>query len=644
MHGNNIYEEKRIEKSFDLALFKRLYHYTKPFVLMLLLAAVLLIAVTGIDLIRPYIIKVVIDDHISPKTIYLQEDPEGAFTYENINYSLSDDPTATFLEDRTLSIESMQYQLGEEEYHGLRQLNISKVYQLVMLFLLLLVTGFVFNYIQIIVLSYVGQRIIVNLRRDLYEHLQKMSLSFYERNPIGRLVTRVTNDMNNISEMYTNVIVTFLKDFLIIFGSIVIMFTLNVKLTLIALSTVPLVILSSIFFRLQARKAYRLVRVKLAIINSTLSESITGMKIIQLFNQEQRKYDEFEAINNEHLDATRKEVRIFAIFRPSIRSFYSISLALLIYFGGRDVLAGTVEFGVLIAFTTYVNQFFRPIFDLTEKFNILQAAMASLERIFLLIDEEEEIPNTENPVHSEALKGELEFRNVWFEYKPGEPVLRDVSFKASPGETIAFVGATGSGKTTIMSLITRMYDIKKGEILIDGIPIKEYDKQYLRSRISTVLQDVFLFSGDIKRNIILNEKDVPPDRIMEVADFVNASKFIDKLPGNYDAEVAERGSTLSQGQRQLLSFARALFFDPDILILDEATSNIDTETENLIQDAISRIIRNRTTFVVAHRLSTIRNADRIIVLHKGKIRETGSHEELLKHKGIYYNLYQLQYQ
>jgi ABC-type multidrug transport system fused ATPase/permease subunit len=520
----------------------------------------------------------------------------------------------------------------------------SKIYQLTLIFTALLLIGFIFNYIQIMMLSYVGQRIIVNLRRDLFSHLEKMSLQFYEKNPIGRLVTRVTNDMNNISEMYTNVIVTFLKDFLIIIGSIVIMFMLDARLAAISLSTVPLVIIASIVFRIQARSAYRLVRVKLAKINATLSENISGMKIIQLFNQEQRKAKEFKSINDEHLEASRKEVRIYAIFRPSVRSFYSISLALLMFYGGKSVLSDAIEIGVLIAFTTYLSQCFRPIFDLTEKFNILQAAMASLERIFLLMDEEEGIPNRDFPLDIDRLHGEVEFRNVWFEYKKNEPVLRDISFKAKAGETIAFVGATGSGKTTIMSLLTRMYDIQQGEILIDGIPIKAYDKYQLRSRISSVLQDVFLFSGTIRKNIILNERDIPHEDIVEVAKFVNASRFIDRFENGYDAEVTERGSTLSQGQRQLLSFARALIFDPDILILDEATSSIDTETEGLIQDAISKMVADRTTFVVAHRLSTIKNADRIIVLHKGKIRETGTHDELLAHKGIYHNLYQLQYQ
>ncbi len=643
MRNSDVYEEKQIDKSFDIVLIKRLYKYTKKFIPLIILSTMLILAITAIDLVRPYIIKVVIDDHIAPETIYLEEDINGTFQYNDISYSLGDDDSSISVIDKTLIIGENKIPLTDDEYQNLRNLNIDKVYYLTILFFFILLVGFIFNYIQIYLLSYIGQKIVYDLRSDLFAHLEKMSLNFYERNPIGRLVTRVTNDMNNISEMYTNVIVTFFKDFLIIIGSIVIMLSLNTKLTLISLSTVPLVILSSVVFRIKARNIYRIVRVKLAKINSTLSENISGIKIIQLFNQENRKYNEFEDINNEHLEAAKKEVKIYAVFRPSIRSIYSISLALLLFYGGKGIIGGVLEFGVLIAFTTYINQFFRPIFDLTEKFNILQAAMASLERIFLLMDEEEEIPNSISPKPLDTIKGSIEFKNVWFEYKKGEAVLRDVSFTAKPGETIAFVGSTGSGKTTIMNLLTRMYDIQKGEILVDGINIKEYDKYELRSKVSIVLQDVFLFSGNIKKNISLHNP-ISLEEIKTVAEFVNASKFIEKLDEQYDSEVTERGSTLSQGQRQLLSFARALAFKPDVLILDEATSSIDTETEALIQDAINKIIKDRTTFIVAHRLSTIQNADKIIVLHKGKIRETGNHNELLKHKGIYYNLYQLQYQ
>lgn len=643
MNQNFSHEETKIEKSFDIYLFKRLYKYTKKYIYLLLLCSILLIVATSVDLIQPYIIKVIIDDHISPSTIYIEENIDGKFLYNGINYKLSNESSAVFIENKTIHVDKEAFELTDDEYKQLRSLNISTIYKYTFILFLLLILAFGFNYMQILLLSYIGQKIIYDLREDLFSHLEKLSINFFDKNPIGRLVTRATNDINNINELYTNVIITLLKDFLIIFGSIIIMFTLNVKLTFISLSTVPLLIITSIIFRIKARKIYRIVRVKLAKINATLNENISGIKVIQFFNQENRFMKNFDSINNEHLEISKEEIKLYAIFRPSIRSIYSISLALLIFFGGKGVLNNTLEFGVLIAFTTYIHLFFRPIFDLTEKFNILQAAMSSLERIFLLMDEEEEIKNLENPVSVDKIKGEIEFKNVWFEYEENEPVLKDVSFKVSPGETIALVGSTGSGKSTITNLLTRMYDIQKGEILIDGINIKNYDKYTIRNKISTVLQDVFLFSGDIKSNISLHNRNIPIDKIKEVSKFVNASHFIEKLDLKYDSEVTEKGSTLSQGQRQLLSFARALVTNPDVLILDEATSNIDTETEELIQNAISKIIKNRTTFVVAHRLSTIKNADKILVIHNGRIIETGTHDELLNNKGIYYNLYQLQF-
>jgi len=637
------HEETKIEKSFDIYLFKRLYKYTKKYIYLLLLCSILLIVATSVDLIQPYIIKVIIDDHISPSTIYIEENIDGKFSYNEINYKLSNEDSSVFITDKTINIDEETFKLSDDEYKQLRSLNIHTIYRYTFILFSLLVLAFGFNYMQILLLSYIGQKIIYDLREDLFSHLEKLSLNFFDKNPIGRLVTRVTNDINNINELYTNVIITLLKDLLIIFGSIIIMFTLNVKLTFISLSTIPLLIITSIIFRIKARKIYRIVRVKLAKINATLNENISGIKVIQFFNQENRFMKNFDTINNEHLEISKKEIKLYAIFRPSIRSIYSISLALLIFFGGKGILNNTLEFGVLIAFTTYIHLFFRPIFDLTEKFNILQAAMSSLERIFLLMDEEEDIENLENPILVDKIKGEIEFKNVWFEYEENEPVLKDVSFKVSPGETIALVGSTGSGKSTITNLLTRMYDIQKGEILIDGINIKNYDKYTIRNKISTVLQDVFLFSGDIKSNISLHNKDIPLSKIKQVSEFVNASRFIENLDLKYDSEVTEKGSTLSQGQRQLLSFARALVTNPDVLILDEATSNIDTETEELIQDAISKIIKNRTTFVVAHRLSTIKDADKILVIHNGRIRETGTHDELLNNKGIYYNLYQLQF-
>jgi len=585
---NNLHEEEVLGKAFDAYLMKRLLKYAKPYISLIFISFLLLISITLSDLARPYLMKIAIDDYIA---------------------------------------------VGDKSGLG----------KIVLIFIAVITGGFICNYAQVYILHYTGQKIIYNMRQELYSHLLRLSLSFYDKNPVGRLVTRVSNDMENLNEMYTAVLVNLFKDLFTLIGIVIVMLRMNLKVALISFTAIPLIFLSAIIFRRESRKAYRLVRVKLAKINAALSENISGMKIIQIFNREDYKYDEFSAINDEHRQASLREVFVFAVFRPSMDLIFSFSLALLIWYGGGKVLQNELPFGVLFAFVNYIDQFFKPINDLTEKFNILQSAMASAERIFLLLDKEEEIKNVEVSKPLDRIKGKIEFKNVWFAYEGENWVLRDVSFTINPGETVAFVGATGAGKTTIISLITRLYDIQKGEILIDGKNIKEVDKYELRSQIAVVLQDVFLFMGDIKGNIRLNNQNIDDEKIKEVATFVNADTFIQKLPDKYDEKVMERGATLSAGQRQLLAFARALAFNPSVLILDEATSNIDTETELLIQDAIKKIIKDRTNIIIAHRLSTIQNADKIIVMHKGKIREIGKHQELLDKKGIYYDLYLLQY-
>lgn len=585
---NNFHEEEALGKAFDAKLMKRLLKYAKPYATLISICFLLLFLITIADLARPYLIKVSIDDYIA---------------------------------------------VGNKE--GLKNISL--------IFLLTIIAGFLFNYLQVYLLFYTGQKIIYNMRQELFSHLLRLPLSFFDKNPIGRLVTRVTNDMENLNEMYTAVLVNLFKDIFLLLGIIVIMLKMNWQVALVSFITIPLIVMSAAIFRKESRKAYRQVKVKLAKINATLSENISGMKIIQMFNRENFKYDEFVGINKEHKQASMRELIVFAIFRPSLDLIYSLALALLIWYGGGKVLQGTLPFGVLFAFVNYIDQFFKPINDLSEKFNILQSAMASAERIFLLLDEEETIKNPENPIPIDKIKGKIEFKNVWFAYEGENWVLKDVSFTINPGETAAFVGATGAGKTSIISLITRLYDIKKGEILIDGKNIKEIDKYELRSQIGVVLQDVFLFTGDIKGNIRLNDDEITDEKILEVSRFVNADNFIEKLPQKYDEKVMERGATLSSGQRQLLAFARALAFEPSVLVLDEATSNIDTETELLIQDAIKKLIKDRTTIVIAHRLSTIQHADNIIVMHKGRVREMGKHQELLDKKGMYYDLYLLQY-
>lgn len=468
-------------------------------------------------------------------------------------------------------------------------------------------------------------------------------MGFFDKTPVGRLVTRVTNDTETLNEMYTSVLVNLFKDVFMLAGIIIVMFKMNWRLALVTFTVIPLIVAATVVFRIKARDAYREVRTRLARINATLSENISGMKVIQIFNREAKQYEEFDEINRAYYNASMRELKVYAVFRPVMDFLASFALSVLIWYGGGSVLRGNLEFGVLFAFVNYINTFFQPISDLTEKYNILQSAMASSERIFQLLDTKPAIVNAENPVRVKKLRGEIEFKNVWFAYNEGEWVLKDVSFKIEPGETVAFVGATGAGKTSIMSLINRFYDIQKGEILIDGINIKDIALEDLRSNIGMVLQDVFLFTGDVASNIRLNNEGITDDRIREIAEYVNAAKFIESLDGGYYAEVKERGATLSTGQRQLLAFARALAFDPSILVLDEATSNIDTETEQLIQDALLKLIKGRTTIVVAHRLSTIQHADKIIVLHKGRVREIGNHQELLAKRGIYYDLYRLQY-
>ncbi len=683
---NNIREEEALGKAFDSKLMKRLLRYAKPFAGLLAICLLLLAMITATDLARPYLMRIAIDDYIKsyniPMVSFEHEPPYKNTLYNNKYYVRTTHLPASFdyselskhqivkhdnkyilisgsfnadklvpeiieTDNRyIIHVNEMQYEgilLDNEAYRSFRANDKMGIKNISLMFLILIILSFALNYAQIFILNYTGQKIIYNMRQELFTHLQKLSLSFFDKNPVGRLVTRVTNDMQNLNEMYTSVLVNLFKDVLLIVGIMITMLNMNAKVALVCFLVIPLIVISASIFRVKVRYAFRQTRVKLAKINATLSENISGIKLIQIFNNEAYKYSEFEEINKEHKKASMQELLVFAIFRPTMDLLYSLALSILLWYGGAKMLSGQISFGVLFAFVSYIEQFFQPINDLTEKFNILQSAMASSERIFLLLDEKEGIENKEAPEKLGKIKGEIEFKNVWFAYNDENWVLRDVSFKISPGETAAFVGATGAGKTSIISLLSRLYDIQKGEILIDGKNIKDIDKHELRVQIGTVLQDVFLFSGDIKSNIRLNNEKISDEKIKKVASFVNADKFIDKLPDKYDEEVKERGSTLSAGQRQLLAFARALAFDPAVLVLDEATSNIDTETEILIQDAIKKVVKNRTTIVIAHRLSTIQHADKIIVLHKGRIREIGKHQELLNKKGMYYDLYLLQY-
>lgn len=668
-------------KAYDSRLMKRLITYAKPYWKLLLLAMALLIMITGLELINPYLLKVTIDDYLNgnerPMYVLSIESPYSGVEFDgkkyvkeynlsdeevlsldaapkmeilkkNDNYYLIDFGSQALLEEESLSqddpgVLDSWIELTHDEYMTFRGEDISGINRIAIYFFIVILLTFIFNYAQVFILNYTSQKIIFNMREEIFNHIQSLSISYFDKNPIGRLVTRVTNDTETLNEMYSSVLITLVKDVLMILGIMLIMLRLDYKLALMSFALLPFIFILAYRFRKSVRVVYRLARAQLARINSSLNENITGMRTIQIFNKERKIAKQFDDINNEYLNTSIKEVTLYAMFRPSIEVIRSLGLALLVYFGGGKVVSNTLEFGVLYLFIDYLQKFFMPIFDLTEKYNILQSSMASSERIFSVLDDKTIIENPGKPVKLDEIKGKIEFKNVWFAYNNEDWVLKNVSFTIKPGETVALVGATGAGKSSIINLINRFYNIQKGEILIDGVNINDIDKYELRRNVGVVLQDVFLFTGNIRDNIRLNNSSKSQKEIEEVAKYVNADYFINRLPEKYDEPVMERGSTLSSGERQLLAFARTLAYDPRILILDEATSNIDTETEILIQDALAKLIKGRTSIAIAHRLSTIQHADNIIVLSHGEIKEMGNHQKLLDNQGMYFDLYKLQY-
>jgi len=581
-------DDEILGKAYDSKLMKRLLYYIRPYRKYVVLAILMTVIVAALGPIRPLLTQIAVDKYIA----------KGNFT--------------GLMWVSILMIFSLLFQSAMQYY--------------------------LTYYTQLL-----GQKTIYDLRVQLFAHTQKLALKYYDKTPIGRVVTRVTNDVESLNELFSSGIIMVFSDIFIIIFILVFMFAMDIRLTLVTLSVMPVLVYSTFLFRKKVRESYREVRFHLARLNSYMQEHITGINVVQIFHKEKDELKRFSEINADNRVSNIKSIFYYAIFYPGVEFLGSLAFGLIIWYGGGEVLHKSLTIGVLVAFIQLMEMFFRPIRDLSEKYNIMQTAMASSERIFKLLDNETFILNPEVPVKLPRIKGEIEFKDVWFAYNTEDYVLKNISFKINPGETVAIVGATGAGKTSIISILSRFYDINKGSILIDGHNIKDVDKEELRKYISIVLQDVYLFSGTIKSNISMNNENIPFEKIVESAKLVGADKFIEQLPDKYDEIVKERGATLSVGQKQLLSFARALAYDPQVLILDEATSSIDTETEILIQRAIEKLLIGRTAIVIAHRLSTIQNADNIIVMHKGEIRESGNHQELLAKRGIYYKLYQLQY-
>lgn len=572
---------------------KRLMSYLKPHKWNMLLSSVLVILIIGVELYKPIIIGNAIDDYING--------------YGGTGM--------------------------EEAYQGILRAG--------GLYALMLLAGFVLNASNTWNLQNVGQSIIYKMREEVFTHIHSLSVGFFNTEPVGKLVTRVSNDTEAVNELFSQILAKLFKDFVKIIGFAVVMLSIDVKMALYSFLLLPFVTALTFFFRHMSRKAYRITRNRITELNTFLSEHISGMRLIQIFAREKEKYEEFEWKSSQLFKANWREVMTFAIFRPSIYMMSVFAMVIVIGQGSASVLNGTVSLGTLFIFINYISSFFEPIQELAEQFGTLQSSLASAEKIFTILDEKPEIVNPEHP-KKVNIRGRIEFRHVWFAYEKDDYILKDVSFTIEPGEKVAFVGATGAGKTSILNLIGRYFDIQKGEILIDGVDIREMDTDVLRDAIGQVQQDVFIFTGDIKGNISLGNEKISREEIERAAKIVNADSFIGKLPNGFDEPVTERGSTLSAGQRQLLSFARTLAYKPVILVLDEATANIDTETESLITQALEKLMEGRTTIMVAHRLSTIQHADKIIVMHKGEIRESGSHQELLKRDGMYKKLYDLQ--
>jgi ATP-binding cassette, subfamily B, multidrug efflux pump len=596
-------EEEKLGKLYDTQLTRRLLGYLRPYRRLVALALSITLGVAAMELVGPFLFHIALDSYIDP-----------GFSHKITQHAA-----------------------------------IVGLWWVVLTFLASLLASFGLQYAQVRIMQVVGQRTMYDLRKQIFEHLQRLPMSFFDSSPIGRLVTRCTTDVDALNDLFASGVVAMLNDFVILFGMAAILFKWHALLALATLSPLPFMVILTYFFRNHVREANRRIRTAIARINAFLQEHISGMAVVQLFNREEKSREQFRVLNRIHMEAYKDAIDAFSYFLPGVEFLSMMGIAMLYWFGGVSVISGKIEIGVLFAFMIYAQRFFRPIQDLSDKFNILQTAMASSERIFKLLDEPLTIVSPAHPHALPAPRGEIEFRNVWFAYTGGANpkdenwVLRDVSFRVEQGQTLAIVGHTGAGKTTIIQLLLRFYDIQRGQILLDGVDIREMDLQALRSLFGIVLQDPFLFSGTIESNVKLGTEKITRASVESALNEVRLKSFLDSLPQGVETPVTERGGTLSVGQRQLISFARALAHNPKFLILDEATSSVDTKTEMMIREALDRLLTGRTAVVIAHRLSTIQHANRILVFHKGRLREQGSHQELLALRGIYYRLYQLQY-